>query len=401
MAGLKVKLLLDSGAFSAWNRGTTLDLKDYIRYLKDHEKLIWAYVSMDVIPGKFGEARTTREIQESAKGSYRNHQIMKDAGLSPVPVFHQGEPLSTLEQMLKDGETYIGISSAKDLWTAGQRAWLDQIFTLLTDSKGRPLIKTHGFGITRPNFLFRYPFYTTDSTSWSLAAGFGKIFVPVYTGGKLVTINGRTEYVGGQADYLEPPLFATMSGVMQKSGTAMKRQFEGLVPAHQELIRRFLKDEVGLDASQIRHGTTNRRRAILVYYKHLQEQLYDRRFRHRGDMGLLQDELSWNPDDPAMVEAMGLKPHRPWHLRLMFATSLSKEWASLMNELDCNNRLLSYFELKDRPLSVLEEYVTTGSYGKYKKKTPKVSWGSEAYRNYRRLKMVERVNAAKRTTEQT
>jgi hypothetical protein len=39
-----VDLLLDSGAFSAWLRDTTVPIKDYIAWLHDHKGLLGAYV---------------------------------------------------------------------------------------------------------------------------------------------------------------------------------------------------------------------------------------------------------------------------------------------------------------------------------------------------------------------
>ena len=89
---------------------------------------------------------------------------MKEAGLHPIPVFHQGENWLWLEKMLKDGETYIGLS------TGGQHRqprpsiyrWLDQCFSRLCDAQGRPLVRIHGFGITSRLLLLRYPCTTVE-----------------------------------------------------------------------------------------------------------------------------------------------------------------------------------------------------------------------------------------------
>ena len=34
----KVSLFLDSGAFSAWSKNTTIDIEDYISFIKENEK---------------------------------------------------------------------------------------------------------------------------------------------------------------------------------------------------------------------------------------------------------------------------------------------------------------------------------------------------------------------------
>src|SRR5260221_8934511 len=110
----KVQLMLDSGAFSAWNRGEEINIKEYIAYVKRNQHLLHSHVNLDVIPGVHGQRRATDDVESSAKQSYDNLQIMKAAELRPIPVFHHGESLTWLERLLKDGEPYIGLSASKD-----------------------------------------------------------------------------------------------------------------------------------------------------------------------------------------------------------------------------------------------------------------------------------------------
>src|SRR5690554_1780501 len=108
---IRVKLMLDSGAFSAWKMNQPIDLRDYIDFLKQTDGLLESYVALDVIPGQGGRmVRTYEAVEASAKASYRNLEIMRDAGLRPIPVFHQGEDFKWLNRLVEDGEEYIGIS---------------------------------------------------------------------------------------------------------------------------------------------------------------------------------------------------------------------------------------------------------------------------------------------------
>lgn len=363
----EVNLMLDSGIFSAWNHGETLDLQVYIDYVKQHEKFLFSHVNMDVIPGKFGQKRTQSEVELSAKQSYANLQVMRKAGLRPIPVFHQGESFTWLERMLSDGEDYIGISTAKDLWDQEQRVWLDTIFTVLTDALGRPLIKTHGFGITKPGLILRYPWFSVDSTTWSLSPGYGQILIPVY--------------VGGKPNYSQPPKRVVMSGVQHKTSSNQKRQFEALGPALQNCVLDFLHNEVGITVTEARYGTNSRRRAVLTYYMKMNEHLKDIRFKHRHDN--IFSDLKIKPPKKKGVEQT--------KLNIMYATSLNRQWSMLMNELGVHNRLLSYYALKDCPEDTLPTYVQNGIIGAYsEQETPAQNW-SETYNNFRRLKLVERL----------
>jgi hypothetical protein len=104
-------IFLDSGAFSAWGKGVTIDLDSYIAFVRRHETLLHAYVNLDVIPGQYGEREQKLErIEAAAASSYRNQQRMKDAGLRPIPVFHQDESFHWLKRMLDDGEPCIALS---------------------------------------------------------------------------------------------------------------------------------------------------------------------------------------------------------------------------------------------------------------------------------------------------
>jgi hypothetical protein len=109
-----IKLMLDSGAYSAWTQNQAISIAAYIKFVRECEPYLHTYVNLDVIPGALGRPRTWQDTETAAAQSYRSLQLMKDAGLKPLPVFHQGEDFRWLERMLKDGEEYIGISTAKN-----------------------------------------------------------------------------------------------------------------------------------------------------------------------------------------------------------------------------------------------------------------------------------------------
>lgn len=359
----KVQLMFDSGVFSAWSHNEELTIDEYIEYLKSHKQHLFSYVTMDRVPdssSKTGGFPTPEECRKSAKGSYENQQKMKEAGLSPIPVFHQGEDIKWLERYLKDGEDYIGISPWKtNITKAAQRQWLDQIYSLLTDSKGVPIVKTHGFGIGSPEFMLRYPFYTTDSTTWVLGAGFGKVFIPRFKDGK--------------PDFSRPRLPVIISG-RENAASAQHWQFDVLGEKMQDQIEAYLKEYVGVCATEARHVPEARRKANLIYYLGLCNYVHGLRFRHKA--GGLFAKQCLSKEYPALKEK--------WNLRLMFATNCSRKFSHVMGEAGAWNRLLSYYELRKLPDEALTQYVKNGIVGKpYKYKTPAQSWGLEAYRVHR------------------
>ncbi|MFP4025834.1 MAG: hypothetical protein ACLFVR_15020 [Thiohalospira sp.] len=170
----KINLFLDSGAFSAWTQGTKIDVQEYIKFIKKHQDIIGIYANLDVI-GLGGK----QPNQLTAEKTLENQKIMEAAGLSPLPCFHYGEPLSFLEYYVKNYD-YIALGVAGN---SGAKLipWLDSCFSkYICDNTGFPKVKVHGFAITSVPLMLRYPWYSVDSTSWALIGGMGSIYVPKY-----------------------------------------------------------------------------------------------------------------------------------------------------------------------------------------------------------------------------
>ena len=371
----KVQLMLDSGAFSAWNCGESLSIEDYIDYLKDYKQYFDSYVNLDVIPGKYGEKYTQKDVANSASQSYENLQIIKAAGLSPLPVYHQGEDWSWLEKLLDDGETHIGVSIKKDMAeTRGQALikrqvrWLDQAFTLLSNKNGKMLVKVHGFGITSFPLMLRYPWWSVDSTSWSLQAGYGKILVP--------------HYVNGKPDYSKKPFSVVMSGRQQRWGSNKKSQFEALSPYLYECALKFLTEEVGVTAGQARYDDSVRRRAVLKCYVGFVDCEREFLFKHRfGIFGGSEDR-----------EVPDLGIPSTYNLRLIYATTVtSRSFSKILTQASAWDRLLSYYDLRNIDEKFLHHYITTGLHPPRKNKvTKRIKWEASSYTKNRRLSFMKR-----------
>lgn len=173
----KVKLFLDSGAFSAWTQNTTVDIQEYIQFIKDNEDKLSVYANLDVIGigGKQPNALT-------AKMTLKNQRIMEKAGLTPLPCFHFGEPMEYLDYYV-DNYEYLALGVAGN---SGKKLipWLDECFlNHICDKDGIPKIKIHGFAITSMVVMLRYPFYSVDSTSWVVTGRMGSIYIPRYKDG--------------------------------------------------------------------------------------------------------------------------------------------------------------------------------------------------------------------------
>jgi hypothetical protein len=65
--------------------------------------------------------------------------------------------------------------------------WLDRMFSeFLTNEKGIPKFKVHGFGLTSLKLMLRYPWYSVDSTSWVMTGRMGSIYMPRFVNGEWI-----------------------------------------------------------------------------------------------------------------------------------------------------------------------------------------------------------------------
>jgi hypothetical protein len=160
----KVELFLDSGAFSAFTQGVTIDIQEYISFIKKHLDIISVYANLDVIG--------------DAKGTLWNQKIMERAGLKPLPCFHYGEPLKYLDYYLSHYE-YLALGGMVPIPNSELAGWLDNLFSSrICSSDGLPKVKVHGFGLTSLKLMLRYPWYSVDSTSWVVTGRLGSVYVP-------------------------------------------------------------------------------------------------------------------------------------------------------------------------------------------------------------------------------
>lgn len=180
------RFFLDSGAYSAWTRGTIIDLDEYCAFIKANIEHIDVYANLDVIPGVFGKMATEVEREVAAEQGWQNFLYMRSEGLDPIPVYHYGEHVRHLERMLDYGSDYIGIGGLVGVPGPLRMLWLDRIFEMLTNEEGHPLVKTHGFGMTSIPLIFRYPWYSVDSTTWLKITASGAVYLPAMVNDEFV-----------------------------------------------------------------------------------------------------------------------------------------------------------------------------------------------------------------------
>lgn len=139
--------------------------KDYINFLLENNQYFNPYVNLDII--------------NNAPATWENQLELESYGLKPIPVFHFGSDMKWLYKLLEKGYEYIAMGGFIPNPVSVLQPVLDDLWSnILCDRNGIPTVKVHGFAVTSARLVARYPWFSTDSTSWAKIGIYGAICVP-------------------------------------------------------------------------------------------------------------------------------------------------------------------------------------------------------------------------------
>ena len=209
------KVFLDSGAFSAYSLGVSIDINAYCDYIirnRDILRIEDGAVMASVLDG-IGDPLKT----------YQNQLYMESKGAKPLPCFHYGEDPRYLEWYVQNYE-YITIGGLVGRAQKDQQTWLDTMWNeYMIDGSGNAKLKVHAFGMTAPELMKRYPWYSVDSSSWIQAAAFGSIFTSEH-GPLAVSSDSPSKHVAGRhLSTLTPIERAAVDRMLDRKGFNYER----------------------------------------------------------------------------------------------------------------------------------------------------------------------------------
>lgn len=176
-------LMVDSGAFSVFNSGKTMDIDDYIRYINDNP-MVDRFVEMDFIPGVVSGKISADMSLKGAVESRNNYLYMLGKVREThkvMPVFHYSEPWEYLKLMVEtkhDGERYVPSICVSGPKTAGKQKeftdFLAKCFAIIKAS-ANPNVEVHALGVGVVGVLESQPLFSADFASWVMSASNGTI----------------------------------------------------------------------------------------------------------------------------------------------------------------------------------------------------------------------------------
>ncbi len=205
----KVKIFLDSGAFSSFSLGVEVDINAYAEFIKANQDIILMASVLDAIG--------------DPEGTYKNQNTLEKLGAEVLPCFHYGEPLDLCEYYVKNYE-YITIGGMVPIPNSKLEYWLDEVWSkVLTDADGIARTKVHGFGLTARSLMAKYPWYSVDSSSWVQVGATGGIVIPELP--QPIAISDRSpkrrDFMG-HYDTFEPKSKAYVDQLLAYYGTTLE-----------------------------------------------------------------------------------------------------------------------------------------------------------------------------------
>lgn len=176
-----LRLIGDSGAYSAYAQGETIKLAEYARWcLRWRDQLTWV-AALDVI----GDPHTT----------WDNWAAFRDTwGISSVPTLHAGGDVKWLDTYAAEGVDFVGLGGLVGGAARGF-PWMVHVMRYARDH--HPGMRFHAWGVTTRKVLDALPVYSADSSGiMGQAYRYGRmrIFDPASGRDLLITLNGRDPY---------------------------------------------------------------------------------------------------------------------------------------------------------------------------------------------------------------
>lgn len=179
-------LILDSGAFTAWSMGHEVDVAAYREFAlaarQRFPRLL--VVNLDVIPGERGRTSTAVERTEAMQRSLRNADYLRTVGLPVMEVFHQDEPADFLRLLVtrRQPDEVLGLSPRNDMPLTSRKAWLRRVLALLSRNGPEHVPPCHGLAVTAKDMMTVFPWWSVDSSTWTMVWRWGEIPHPTRGG---------------------------------------------------------------------------------------------------------------------------------------------------------------------------------------------------------------------------
>ena len=176
--GQPVRVLVDSGAFSADTQGHRITVDEYAGWLRDMVVPEW---------GPWLVGALNLDVLRDAEGSWRNWRMLRELGFDTIPVTHLGDPVSVLDRYVDAGSDYIGLGAMVGKSMTRKLRWAAHVHKHVLTV--HPEVRLHGLGLSAQGMVERLPWWSVDSSSFAAVVRFARLSLYDADARKLVTVH--------------------------------------------------------------------------------------------------------------------------------------------------------------------------------------------------------------------
>jgi hypothetical protein len=175
--GQPVRVLVDSGAFSADTQGHRITTDEYAGWLRDTVVPEW---------GPWLVGCLNLDVLRDPVASWTNWSRLRTLGHDTIPVTHMGDGMEVLDRYVDAGSDYVALGAMVGKSMTRKVRWAAHVHKhVLTD---HPDVRLHGLGLSSQEMVERLPWWSVDSSSFGSSYRFARALVYDKRQRKLLTV---------------------------------------------------------------------------------------------------------------------------------------------------------------------------------------------------------------------
>lgn len=173
-----IRLMVDSGAFSAYTQGSVITTADYARWLLDVVYPLW---------GEWLVAAVNLDVLGEPDRSWANWVDLRERGCDTLPVTHMGDDFTVGDRYVSEGGVeYLAVGSLVDRPFAKRMRWCAHFHRHVAHHY--PHVRLHGLGVSAQQMVERLPWWSVDASSFGASYRYGRLKVYDPHARKVLTI---------------------------------------------------------------------------------------------------------------------------------------------------------------------------------------------------------------------
>jgi hypothetical protein len=164
--GQTVRIMVDSGAFSADTKGHRIHVDEYGDWIRDRVLPEW---------GPWLVGCLNLDVLRDADASWSNWSRLSSRGFDTIPVVHFRDRPELMDRYVSAGSDYVALGAMVGESATVKLGWAAHVHRYVLNR--HPSVRLHGLGVSGQRMVEGLPWWSVDSSSFGRAWRFGTALV--------------------------------------------------------------------------------------------------------------------------------------------------------------------------------------------------------------------------------